>query len=130
MFYLGSVFLCNKGFEKEIMKVPLSPVKSGCFATLPPCSRNRWTRLTAGVGSAGKETESVYKVSQEELVKRDTPPGASCSAAGGFGVPAPRRWCVRCGGVCFPGVPGFRRCCVCAAPAGGVLGRRKTLESR
>ena len=56
--------------------------------------------------------------------------GALCTGAGGFGVPAPRRWCVRCGGVCFPGVPGFRRCCVCATPASRVLERRKTSESR
>ena len=85
--------------------------------------------MTAGVGSTGKGTESVHEVSQEELVMRRMSSGALCTGAGGFGVPAPRRWCVRCGGVCGQGVPGFRRRCVCAAPAGGVLGRRKALES-
>ena len=106
--------------------------------------------MPAGVGSAGKETESVHEVSQEELVKRDTLPGATCGGAGGF-----LEEDLAMGSVClmdlravvvfaylahvvaalaaevflvrfFLALDG----CECAALAGGVLGRRKTFELR
>ena len=38
-------------------------------------------RIACQFKPAGKEDESVHEVSQEELVKRDTPPRASCWAA-------------------------------------------------
>ena len=68
--------------------------------------------MPAGAGLAEKEDESEHKVSQEELVKRDTPPGNSSSGAGG------------------PGVPGSRRCCVRADSASVGVERRKASALR
>ena len=41
---LGTIFLSIKGFEKEILKEPLSAAKPCFFSDPLPLSRHRWTR--------------------------------------------------------------------------------------
>ena len=59
----------------------------------------RWSTAVSGL-----ETDLKREVTQEELGKRDTPPGASCRA------------CFQCGGLVGPDVPLPRQRRVCAAP--------------
>ena len=93
--FLGFISFSNKGVEE-----PLFPAKTGFFSAL--LSLMRGTRRWSAAASDG---ENVFKdeVTQEELVKRDTPPGASCRACGDLvGVEAhSRQRCVCCspGGV-------------------------------
>ena len=86
---LGSIFLSNKGFEEE---VPLLSLGSR--------GRRRWSS-----SAAGKESVLGREVTQEELVKRDTPLGSL------------RRACFQCCGLVGPDVPLLRQRCVCAAPS-------------
>ena len=62
--------------------------------------RRRWPSA-----AAGKESELEREVTQEELVERDTPPGAL------------RRACLQCGGLVGPDVPLLRQRCGCAGPS-------------
>ena len=93
----GSISFSNKGFEE-----PLFPAKTGFFSA--PLSLVRGTRRWSAAASG---VENVFKdeVTQEELVKRDTPPGASCrSCCGLVGAEVQSRQRCVCG---FPGLRPF-----------------------
>ena len=101
VFLPGSISFSNKGFEE-----PLFPAKTGFFsADLSVVSgTRRWSPAASGV-------ENVFKdeVTQEELVKRDTPPGASCRSCGGlFGAEVHSRQPCVCGP--SPGLRPFSGC--------------------
>ena len=80
--------------------------------------RDRWSRSPAG--PAGKETESKRKITQEELVKRDTPPGALRNSIAGEPEVPVLRACVRCG-VLGQDVPSPRLCRSCVRPGLCIL---------
>ena len=92
----GSISFSNKGFEE-----PLFPAKTGFFSA--PLSLVRGTRRWSGAAS-GIENGLKDEVTQEELVKRDTLPGASCRWCRGL-VGAEVQSRQRC--VCGPS-PGLR----------------------
>ena len=92
----GSISFSNKGFEELLF-----PAKTGFFSA--PLSLVRGTRRWSAAASG---VQHVFKdeVTLEELVKRDTPPGASCRSCGGL-VGAEVQSRQRC--VCGPS-PGLR----------------------
>ena len=93
----GSISLSNVGFEEE----PFFPAKTFLFAVFFSLLRGKRRWPTA---AAGLETDLKREFTQEEQVKRVTPPGAS------------RRASFKCGGLVGPDVPLLRQRRVCSAP--------------